>query len=126
MIIYIKNKHTLKIDDFTFKCCIGKGGISKEKKEGDKKTPIGIYSIGNLYYRNDKHNKPITKLKCIPIRKEMGWCDDLNDKKNYNKLISTKKKTKHEKYVGCIHWNFSYSLRILCTFFLISKREKNY
>ena len=27
----------------------------------------------------------------------MGWCDDLNDKKNYNKLISTKKKTKHEK-----------------------------
>ena len=37
MIIYIKNKHTLKIDDFTFKCCIGKGGISKEKKEGDKK-----------------------------------------------------------------------------------------
>ena len=97
MTILLKNKETLIYKDFIFNCTIGKNGTTKNKVEGDKKTPIGIYSIGNLYYRNDKHNKPITKLKCIPIRKEMGWCDDLNDKKNYNKLISTKKKTKHEK-----------------------------
>ena len=97
MTILLKNKETLIYKDFIFNCTIGKNGTTKNKVEGDKKKPSGIYSIGNLYYRNDKHNKPITKLKCIPIRKEMGWCDDLNDKKNYNKLISTKKKTKHEK-----------------------------
>ena len=27
----------------------------------------------------------------------MGWCDDPNNKKNYNKLINTKKKIKCEK-----------------------------
>ena len=27
----------------------------------------------------------------------MGWCDDIKNKKNYNKLINVKDKTKHEK-----------------------------
>ena len=35
MIIYLKNKHSLTIDDFHFRCCIGKNGITKKKKEGD-------------------------------------------------------------------------------------------
>ena len=102
MTILLKNKETLIYKDFIFNCTIGKNGTTKNKVEGDKKTPIGIYSIGNLYYRNDKHNKPITKLKCIPIRKEMGWCDDLNDKKNYNKLISTKKKLNMKNFLEMI------------------------
>ena len=38
MIIFLKNKHTLQIDDFYFKCCIGKM-VNSNKKEGDKKTP---------------------------------------------------------------------------------------
>ena len=96
MIIYIKNKHTLKIDDFTFKCCIGKGGISKEKKEGDKKTPFGSYHIEHLYFRKDKIIKPFTKLKCIEIKKNMGWCDDPKDLNNYNKLIKIRKNLKYE------------------------------
>ena len=39
----------LKIDEFYFKCCIGKGGLSSKKTEGDKKTPIGVFKIENLY-----------------------------------------------------------------------------
>ena len=54
MIIYIKNKHSLKIDDFYLKCSIGKNGLTKNKNEGDKKTPIGSFSIENLYYRSDR------------------------------------------------------------------------
>ena len=42
MTILVKNKHTLQIDEFTFRCCIGKKGSTKNKKEGDKKTPKGI------------------------------------------------------------------------------------
>ena len=96
MIIYLKNKHTLEVDDFKFRCSIGKNGKSKKKKEGDKKTPIGYFEIENLYYRPDKIKKPFTKLKCIKIKKNMGWCDDpLN--KNYNKLITIKKNIKCEK-----------------------------
>ena len=97
MIIQIKNKDTLHVDDFNFKCCIGKNGKSKNKIEGDKKTPIGIFGIENLYYRNDKIKKPLTKLKCIKIAKNMVWCDDPNNKKYYNKLIKIKNSNHTEK-----------------------------
>ena len=97
MIIYLKNKHTLKVGEFLLDCCIGKGGISYKKIEGDKKTPKGIYGIGDLYFRKDKIKKFFTKLKCKEIKKNMGWCDDPLDHKNYNKLISIQKKIKCEK-----------------------------
>ena len=32
MTIILKNKETLKFDDFSFKCTIGKNGLSKKKK----------------------------------------------------------------------------------------------
>ena len=97
MIIYCKNKHTLEVDDFKFRCSIGKNGKSKKKIEGDKKTPIGQFAIENLYYRSDRIQKPFTNLKCIKIRKNMGWCDDPLDVKNYNKLIKPNIKIKCEK-----------------------------
>ena len=97
MTIALKNKHTLQVDDFYFKCCIGKKGLSKKKKEGDQKTPIGTFNIGNLYYRKDRINKPMTSLKCISINAKMGWSNDVKFKKKYNKLIQISKKIKHEK-----------------------------
>ena len=97
MIIYLKNKHTLKIDDFYFKCSIGKNGLTTTKKEGDKKTPKGIFRLGNLYYRKDRLNLKNSKLKKIKIKPNMGWCDDINNPKNYNKLITKNSKIHHEK-----------------------------
>ena len=94
MIITLRNKERLICGDFNFKCAIGKGGKIKNKKEGDKKTPIGIFSLGSLYYRSDRKDKPETKLKCKKIRKNMGWCDDPSSKKYYNKLIKINKRTK--------------------------------
>ena len=96
MIIYLKNKHSLKIGDFLFDCCVGKGGISYKKIEGDKRTPKGLYDIGDLYFRKDKIKKFFTKLKRKKIKKNMGWCDDVLNKK-YNKMIKIKKNIKHEK-----------------------------
>ena len=97
MIIILKNKHSLQVDEFSFKCCIGKNGSSFIKKEGDKKTPKGIFKIENLYYRKDRLEKPLTSLKCIEIKNNMGWCDDINSPKKYNKLINTIIQIKHEK-----------------------------
>ena len=97
MTILLKNKVTLEFGNFKFRCSIGKNGITRNKIEGDKKTPSGIFSIGYLYYRHDKFNKPDTKLKCIPITKKMGWCDDPKNIKDYNKLIKIKKNIKYEK-----------------------------
>ena len=97
MTILVKNKHTLQIDEFKFICCIGKKGSTTNKKEGDKKTPKGIFEIGNLYYRKDRIEKPLTLLKCIEIKEEMGWCDDIHFPKIYNKLIRLNNKISHEK-----------------------------
>ena len=97
MIIYLKNKHTLQIDDFYFKCSIGKNGFSTKKVEGDKKTPKGIFNIEHLYIRKDRIKKIDTTLKCIKIKEQMGWCDDTKNPKNYNKLFKINKDIKHEK-----------------------------
>ena len=97
MTIFLKNKHTLQIDDFYFQCTIGKNGLSRKKIEGDKKTPIGTFNIEHLYFRKDRINLPKTKLNCIPINRKMGWCDDINYTKIYNRLINTNKNIHHEK-----------------------------
>ena len=97
MTILVKNKHTLEIDEFKFRCCIGKKGSTKNKKEGDKKTPKGEFEIDNLYFRKDRKEKPHTLLKCVEIKKDMGWCDDVNFPKKYNKLFKIRNKIKHEK-----------------------------
>ena len=97
MILHLKNKQTLQIDEFNFKCCIGKNGLTFKKKEGDQKTPKGIFKIENLYYRKDRIKKPKTLLKCIEIKKDMGWCDDINYEKKYNKLFKINKEIRHEK-----------------------------
>ena len=110
MIILSKNKQTLQIGEFKFKCCVGKNGISSKKKEGDKTTPKGLFNLGNLYYRSDRLTKPYTKLKVERIKKNMGWCDDLNKPKFYNKLIRSNYKIKHEKLYRSDH---KYDLFIL-------------
>tara|TARA_B100002051_G_scaffold232156_1_gene230715 strand:- start:291 stop:782 length:492 start_codon:yes stop_codon:yes gene_type:complete len=96
MTIIIKNKETLIFDDFMFKCCIGKNGTTNKKKEGDKKTPKGLFSLGNVFYRKDRNLKPITRLHSIPINNKMGWCNDIKNKK-YNKLIKINNRIRHEK-----------------------------
>ena len=96
MQLILKNKNTLLFGEFKFKCSIGKNGSTSNKIEGDKKTPKGVYSLGPLFYRKDRFKNPETKIKKISIKKDMGWCDDVNNK-NYNKLIKVNNKIKHEK-----------------------------
>ncbi len=97
MTIFLKNKHTLQVDGFFFKCSIGENGTTLFKREGDKKTPRGVFRIEHLYYRKDRLKRPNTNLKCIKMTKNQGWCDDVNFPKKYNKLIRVNNLIKHEK-----------------------------
>ena len=135
MIIFLKNKHTLQIDDFYFKCCIGKNGLSRKKIEGDNKTPKGTFELGFLYYRDDRIKNLKSNIKKIKINKKMGWCDDKNDKKNYNKLVKIHKNLKHEKlyrkdkkYDLIIPIKYNFKKRILgkgsCIFLHLTKNYK--
>jgi len=63
MIIHVKNKNTLIVDDFIFKCSIGRNGINANKKEGDFSTPKGLFELKKLYYRKDRVGVPTSKIK---------------------------------------------------------------
>jgi|TARA_B100000787_G_C16016364_1_gene216499 L,D-peptidoglycan transpeptidase YkuD (ErfK/YbiS/YcfS/YnhG family) len=96
MLIYLKDKDTLVVDDFYFKCAIGKNGVTKNKVERDMRTPSGTFELGPLYYRKDKVPRPTTKFKLNVIKKNMGWCDDPKSK-FYNNEIIINKLVNHEK-----------------------------
>ena len=96
MIIKLKDKDTLILGDFKFKCAIGKRGLNKKKIEGDFSTPKGIFTFGSLFWRNDRVNKPETKLKCRPLNKNIGWCNDIKSR-FYNKEVLISAKVRKER-----------------------------
>jgi len=85
MHIYIKNKKLI-IDKYRIKCAVGKRGIGKKKREGDKITPVGKFKIRSILYRKDRAIQIKSKISKLSIKSNMGWCDDPKSKK-YNKLI---------------------------------------
>ena len=63
MILHVKNKDSLIVDDFHLKCSVGKNGLNSNKKEGDYSTPKGIFNIKKLYFRKDRVGIPLCKIK---------------------------------------------------------------
>ena len=97
MIIHVKDKNTLIIDDFTIKCCVGKKGLTLNKREGDCSTPKGLFKIKKLYFRKDRLGIPICKISKKVITKDIAWCDDPEHKK-YNEEINSYKKRYNENF----------------------------
>ena len=86
MIIHVKNKNTLIIDDFQLKCCVGKKGFKSDKKEGDYSTPKGLFKLKKLYFRKDRVGSQHCKIKKKVITKNIAWCD-ISVHKKYNEEI---------------------------------------
>lgn len=62
---------------------VGKKGINK-KKEGDKKTPSGVYNLTSGFgIKSD----PGTSMPYVKVNKYLYWCAD---KEHYNQLIDTR------------------------------------
>ena len=116
------NKNIISIDQFKLKCSVGKGGIKKKLKEGDKITPIGTYFLTKLYYRSERIKKIQTKLDLKIIKKNMGWCDDPKSP-DYNREIKIKKGYKY-KYERLYKKDSSYDMMIPITYNL-NKPIKN-
>lgn len=68
---------------------IGKNGVTKDKREGDGKTPLGEFELGFVLSM-----KPIEKSKednrYMKITKNMYWIDD-SKSKYYNQLVDISK-----------------------------------
>ena len=98
MIIHVKNKDTLIIDDFRLKCCVGKKGLKYSKIEGDYSTPKGLFNLKRLYFRGDRVGIPKCSLNKKLINKNMAWCDDPKDRKYNEEIIVYNKKLKENLY----------------------------
>ena len=108
------NKNIISIEQFKLKCSVGKGGIKKKLKEGDKITPVGTYFLTKLYYRSDRIKKIQTKLNLKIIKKDMGWCDDPKSP-DYNREIKIKKRFKYN-YESLYKKDSSYDMIIPITY----------
>ena len=95
MNIKLKGKY-LHYLNYKIKCAIGKNGISKNKREGDLKTPSGIFKLKKVFYRKDRIKFVRTPLKKRNIKRNIGWCDDPASK-YYNREIKFPFKESAEK-----------------------------
>lgn len=77
---------------------IGKNGLTREKHEGDKKTPYGLYNLGFAFGLEEK-----PKSSEYPYRKltdNIYWVDDVNSK-YYNKWVEISEKSTLDNYTYC-------------------------
>jgi len=68
-------------------CAVGRGGIRREKREGDGATPVGTFALRGLYFRPDRGHVPRSALPLWPLNPRLGWCDDPLDAA-YNRAVS--------------------------------------
>lgn len=70
---------------------VGKNGLSKNKREGDKKTPIGEFGLHDtIFYRGDRIDGNLFQnpdYKFMRINQDSGWCQD-SENALYNKFVS--------------------------------------
>jgi L,D-peptidoglycan transpeptidase YkuD (ErfK/YbiS/YcfS/YnhG family) len=80
----------------TFRCALGKSGVTHSKKEGDGATPAGVFQLRRVWYRRDTVQRPRCGLPLKVIQKDHGWCDCPNHRR-YNKLVKLPFKLSHER-----------------------------
>jgi L,D-peptidoglycan transpeptidase YkuD (ErfK/YbiS/YcfS/YnhG family) len=64
------------------RCALGKAGViaAADKREGDNKSPVGLWPIRRVLYRPDVYpDGPVTDLAIQPIVPDDGWCDAPDD-----------------------------------------------
>lgn len=81
-----------------FACALGKGGLcpAEDKREGDGRTPVGVFPLRHLMYRPDRWPvAPETALPVQALTPQDGWCDDPADRA-YNRPVPLPYAASHE------------------------------
>ena len=65
---------------------LGRGGMKDNKREGDGGTPCGMFRPKRLWWRGDRHARPMTQLPVRRIGRDDGWCEDPRDR-HYNQPV---------------------------------------
>jgi len=123
----------LRVGNKIFPCSIGKNGVTKLKREGDRKTPTGQHKIVGMLYRPDRISRP--RKWALPLRPRDIWSDDVKDP-NYNLMGTLPNSFGHERLYRADHlydliiitnWNWPYAVKGRgSAIFIHSWRRKGY
>ncbi|NRB34159.1 MAG: L,D-transpeptidase family protein [Rhodobacteraceae bacterium] len=100
-----------------YPCTIGRGGVSRRKREGDGATPSGVHRIVGMLYRPDRMPRPTDWA--LPIRPGDLWSDDVSDP-DYNLMVRAPHGFSHERLrradplydlVILTDWNWPYAVK---------------
>lgn len=80
------------------RCALGKGGVAtpETKQEGDGATPLGVWPMRQVFWREDRLERPVTGLPIDALIPEAGWCDDPSSSL-YNFPVALPFPLNHEK-----------------------------
>ena len=86
--IYVNSNNKKNIAYLIFerkkiRCLIGKNGIGRKNREGDLKTPKGVYRIRRIHYRKDKFLNLKSGIPIFKLKRNDKWCVDPKSKR-YN------------------------------------------
>lgn len=82
-----RSQGILRAGALTLPVALGRGGIRANKREGDGGTPRGRFRLVRLWWRADRHPRPLTLLPTRRIRPDDGWCEDPADR-HYNQPVT--------------------------------------
>src|SRR5258708_3811585 len=94
----------LLADDQRFECTLGQGGmvLPPDKREGDGRTPVGVFPLRQLLYRADRVPQPVTGLPVEILTTETGWCEDPASP-DYNRKITLPHPAVHDRMTRADH-----------------------
>ncbi len=81
MIFHASSEGWLQLPAGRALCALGPTGViaAPAKREGDGKTPLGLWPLRRALYRPDRGGPPATALPAQPIAPDDGWCDAPDD-----------------------------------------------
>jgi L,D-peptidoglycan transpeptidase YkuD (ErfK/YbiS/YcfS/YnhG family) len=84
----------LRVRGRVLPCTIGRGGVTRRKREGDGATPAGVHGIVGCLYRPDRMARPVDWA--LPIGPGDLWSDDPKAP-DYNKMVRAPYAFSHER-----------------------------
>ena len=96
-------------------CALGRGGVSRLKREGDGATPAGRYPLEGLIVRRDRLPGPASLVPAQPMRPRDAWEEDPRSGR-YNRLVHRHAAAAGDRLwrddrlydiVGVLDWNWS-------------------
>jgi L,D-peptidoglycan transpeptidase YkuD (ErfK/YbiS/YcfS/YnhG family) len=70
-----------------FPCALGRAGVGLKQREGDGKSPAGIWALRRVHVRADR---VAARASGLPLRviRPGDWWSDLPDDRAYNRLVT--------------------------------------